>query len=175
MPSLLVGFLILLVSFILQTTLVPQLRIMGAQPDLILIVVVSYGFIEGPAVGSGAGFIGGLLQDLFAIYSVGLNALSKTIVGYLAGLVEKALFGKNILLPAVAIFFASLLSNTIYVGTAFLLGEQMLSRAAFLSIILPSAIYSGLVSFFVYPLLCRLVAREEKPAVVKRRILTKGR
>lgn len=175
MPPLLVDFLVLLVSFILQTTLVPQLRVMGTQPDLVLIVVVSYGFIKGPAVGSAAGFIGGLLQDLFAIRSVGLNALSKTIVGYLAGLMERTIFAKNILLPVLAIFFASLLSNTIYVGTAFLLGEQMISRVTFFNIILPSAVYNSLVSLFIYPLLCRLVVREEKPAVLKRKFSAKGK
>lgn len=175
MPVFVVDTLILLVSLIIQTTLVPQLRIMGAQPDLILIVVVSYGFIEGPAAGSTAGFVGGLLQDLFSIRIVGLNALSKTIVGYLSGLVEKTIFTKSVILPVLAIFFTSFLSNTIYAITAFLLGEPTLSWAAFYSIILPSAIYSGLVSFFVYPLLNRLLTREEKPAVIKRHGLGKQR
>lgn len=84
--------LILIATVILQTTLVPHLKVVSVQPDLILIVTVTYAFLEGAAFGSIIGFSGGLLQDLIVAQNIGLNALCKTIVGYLAGSMERIIF-----------------------------------------------------------------------------------
>jgi len=84
--------LVLFVSVILQTTVMPHFRVMGSQPDLVLIVTVTFAFLEGSALGSATGFMGGLLQDLAVTQVVGLSALSKTLVGYMAGQLERTIF-----------------------------------------------------------------------------------
>lgn len=156
------GFSILLISFILQTTLVPHLKIFGAQPDLILVVVAAYAFIHGSAGGSIGGFFGGLLQDMVLIRNMGFNALCKTIVGYLAGLVERTVFAESILLPVVAIFLASLLHETIYLSFSVFLGEVVPLDLSLWRIVIPSAIYNAILTLLVYPLLCKINIYEER-------------
>ncbi|MDI6689253.1 MAG: rod shape-determining protein MreD [Actinomycetota bacterium] len=156
MPSYLLGFLVLLAAFILQTTIAPHIDIRGVQPDFILIVVVTCAFIEGPAIGSVAGFFGGLLHDLVLTQIVGIHALCKTIVGYVAGLVERTIFAESIFLPMAAIFLASLLNQLIYAVVIFLLGYEVPFLMVLMTIVIPSAFYNSLLTPLVYPVVCRL-------------------
>lgn len=167
MQAYLVSFLILLASFVLQTTIVPHLRVFGVQPDLILVVVVTYAIIQGPAAGSMAGFVGGLLEDLALIRGVGLNVLCKTIMGYLGGLIERALFAENILLIMMAIFVATVFNQLIYAGLIVLLGEKVVFWPTLSALILPSALYNALLAPVVYLLLLRVAVFEKKALFFK--------
>ena len=167
MQAYVLSYLILLAAFILQTTVVPHLKVLGVQPDLILIVVVTYAFLFGPVAGSIAGFFGGLLQDLVLIRGVGFNALGKAIMGYLGGMVERAIFADNILLMMIAIFLATILNQLIYSGLFFLIGERINIWSTFLTLILPSAAYNALLVPFVYHLLLRTIVFDKKAPVFK--------
>lgn len=160
-------FLVLIVTFILQATLVPHFKVFGVQPDLILIVVVIIAFLTDPFVGSVTGFVGGLLEDLISTRVMGLNALSKTIVGYLGGLVKKTIFAEPTILLALAIFIATLLDQSIYIGVSYLLGHELPLSTALLRIILPTSLYNSLISPFVYLFLTKLVIKKEKLSVPK--------
>lgn len=157
MQAYLPHILVLFATVILQTTIMPHFRIMGIQPDLLLIITITYAFIEGSTFGSVTGFAGGLMQDLAVTQNVGLNALSKALVGYLAGLLKRTIFIESIFLPVIAIFIATLLNETIYVSFAYLFGYEVSVHLIFGFLILPSAVYNSVLAFFVYPLLYRLV------------------
>lgn len=55
--------------------------------DLVLVGAVFAGLQWGPAAGLLSGTIGGLLQDLLSGGIVGVNGLTKTLVGFAAGLI----------------------------------------------------------------------------------------
>ena len=57
-------FLLLLVCFILQTTVVDWLQIFGIGPDLMIILIVSISIKYGPAAGCFWGFFAGFSQDI---------------------------------------------------------------------------------------------------------------
>lgn len=152
----------IVVAFLLQTTLAPHIRVAGVQPDFLLIVVVTYGFLEGPVVGSVCGFFAGLLQDLLLMTTLGLNALSKTIVGYLSGMVEQKIFSENFILPMAAIFAATLISESIFVALRATLGEVISPIVAARSIVLPAALYNAVLAGLCYPVLARLLRRQTR-------------
>lgn len=149
----------LLAAFLLQTTLAPHMRIGGVQPDFLLMVVVTYGLLEGPVVGSVCGFFAGLLQDLLLMTMLGLNALSKTIVGYLSGMVEQTVFSENFVLPMTAIFATTLLNESIFLALRATLGESISPVVAARAIVLPAAVYNAVLAGLLYPLLARLLRR----------------
>ena len=64
------------------------MRLPGATPDLVLLVVVALALADGPGFGCAVGFAGGLLLDLVppADGTVGRWALVLTLVGWLAGM-----------------------------------------------------------------------------------------
>ncbi|MGO8683878.1 MAG: rod shape-determining protein MreD, partial [Thermoleophilia bacterium] len=57
-------FAVLLVAVLLQTTIAPFVRILGANPDFVLILVVCVGLLRGPERGAGFGFLAGALVSL---------------------------------------------------------------------------------------------------------------
>lgn len=68
-----------------QATLVPALRIGDVAPDLPLIVVVLLALRRGPEFGGLAGFAAGLLQDASGGGLIGVQALTKAIIGFTIG------------------------------------------------------------------------------------------
>ncbi|MCL5292913.1 MAG: rod shape-determining protein MreD [Actinobacteria bacterium] len=161
----------ILLALLFQAAVVPHLAIAGAQPDVVLILIVLFGFSEGSAKGASLGFVGGLVQDLLGGQVVGLSAFSKAIVGYVSGFVERTIFVENVLLPMGAILTASVLNDFTYAGFNFLLGEKIGLSKLFFDMALPTALYNALAMPLVYLVYRRLTTpRPEKtPMTLKRK------
>jgi len=70
-----------------QATVAPALRIGDVAPDLPLIVVVLLALRRGPELGCVAGFAAGLLQDVTGGGLIGIQALTKGLIGFAIGIV----------------------------------------------------------------------------------------
>ena len=70
---------------VVQATLVPALRIGDVAPDLPLIVVVLLALRRGPEFGGLAGFGAGVLQDAAGGGLIGIQALTKAVIGFTIG------------------------------------------------------------------------------------------
>jgi rod shape-determining protein MreD len=68
-----------------HATMGPALRIADVAPDIPLIVVVMLALRRGPEFGCGAGFLAGLLQDAATGGLLGVQALTKSIIGFGVG------------------------------------------------------------------------------------------
>lgn len=113
--------LVLVLALALQTTLVSWLPKM-AIVDLVLVAVVSAALLNGPMAGMLAGTCAGLLQDALSSGVVGIGGLTKTIVGFVAGLAG-AQFILTHAAPRLVVFFAaSLLHAALFMGIYELLG-----------------------------------------------------
>jgi rod shape-determining protein MreD len=139
---------VLLVVLILQATLVHRIAIAGVRPDLLVAFVVYFGWMRGPISGVVGGFSVGLVQDLDAPGPLGLNALAKTVVGFL---VAKAGFRVHRSNLGVRFFFfllAMLVHDSIYflVYTA---GDFSAFLRQFLSVAVPSALYTAVLVIFL--------------------------
>ena len=82
------GLLVLTVfgGGVASATLAPALRIGNVAPDIPLIMVVLVALRRGPELGCLAGFGTGLLQDAAGGGLIGVQALTKAVIGYLIGL-----------------------------------------------------------------------------------------
>src|SRR5215813_3739275 len=68
-----------------HATVGSALRIADVAPDIPLIVVVMLALRRGPEFGCGAGFVAGLLQDAATGGLLGVQALTKAVVGCVVG------------------------------------------------------------------------------------------
>ena len=75
----------LAVALMLQTTLAGLSMAGGTRVNLVLVAVVFVALAYGAVAGLLAGTVGGLAQDAIAGGIVGVGSLSKTIVGFLVG------------------------------------------------------------------------------------------
>ncbi len=70
---------------IAHATLAPALRIADVAPDIPLIVVVLLALRRGPEFGCLGGFAAGLLQDAAGGGLIGVQALTKALIGFAIG------------------------------------------------------------------------------------------
>lgn len=96
--------------------------------DLSLIVVLYIGWYSGPTRGMMAGLAFGLAQDLAYGQLLGLNGLSKTVIGYLASFVSK-MFRFDLLIGRFAVMAAcAVLDGAIHYVTLLVLAQPITSR-----------------------------------------------
>lgn len=129
-----------------HATVAPALRIAGVTPDLPLIVVVLLALRRGPEFGALAGFAAGLLQDAAGGGLIGVQALTKALIGFAIGAVGGRL---SVGQPLVQV--PGLVLLTIAEGLArFALLKLFRFPAPFgevmLYVVLPQALYNGFLA-----------------------------
>jgi rod shape-determining protein MreD len=73
------------IAFLLQSFFVPLIEINIWRPNLIILVVIFFGFRLGVFYGTIGGFILGIIEDSLGTNLLGISSLANCIVGYLAG------------------------------------------------------------------------------------------
>ncbi|MBQ4425381.1 MAG: rod shape-determining protein MreD [Lachnospiraceae bacterium] len=154
--------LIILAAFFLQNNVFAASSLISTVPNILMIVVFSFGFIRGSTEGMLIGFFCGLLSDLFFSNVIGFSALLYSVLGYLMGLLGRLYYTDFVDLPLIL----CLLSNILYhIGNfffAFLLRGKTGFGAYFTGIMLPELLYTGLMTLLLYPLFRRLEGAIEK-------------
>ena len=102
------------VAVVLDATLAPEIEILGARPDLLVLVVVYGSLIMGARAATIAGFLVGLVVDSELPEYLGLNALALSALGYLSGGTWDHLVRANVLVQCAVLFAASLAHDAIY-------------------------------------------------------------
>jgi len=105
--------LLILGSLVLQIALVARISIFGSSPDLPLALVVSIALARGSFHGEIAGFITGLSGDLLSGGPLGVQSLSKVVIGYFVGFVRDRLYSDNFITQAICGFVATLAAKFI--------------------------------------------------------------
>lgn len=148
--------LLILASLILQTTVLPHLALFQVMPDLILVVVICVGLLQGPSAGALAGFAGGLLRDFQLNAPTGLSALAYLCVGYAVGAVRPYVQSSSVSVPLVGVFFGSLAGTVFYLALSVLLGVPSESTGRVIQVVLLTSVYNTLLVPFAYPLVRKL-------------------
>ncbi len=140
----------LILALVLQQTLIRLAALQGARPDLVLIALVAVSLRYGSLYGLFGGLLIGLVQDVYAIETLGANSLAKCITGYLVGWMDERMVK---IMPATKVLILGggfLIHDLIYLWAAGFGGGAY--GQAFLKISLPSLIYTLLVAALVYTL-----------------------
>lgn len=142
----------ILVCFLLQSTVFPQIALAGVVPDLLMILVVSVAFMRGRIKGLLCGLACGLLVDFSFGSIVGLFGLMYMSIGYLAGYSNKIYDENDYTLPLLLVGAAELIYNFEYY-IFFLLLRGNLNLGYFVySTMIPKIVYTVLVSIILYKL-----------------------
>ena len=75
----------IILCFLLQTAVFDFLRLADTIPNILLILTVTMGFIQGKKTGIVIGFVCGLLMDVYFGEVVGQYALLYLLFGYVNG------------------------------------------------------------------------------------------
>jgi rod shape-determining protein MreD len=141
----------------LQSTVAERIAIGSVAPDFVVVCVILFGLQRGPTQGALFGFAVGLLVDLGNPSYLGLNALTKTLVGYIGGRLRSAA-SPGALVLALVFFLAALVHDVVY----FFVYLWPRVGSAVVSILtngLPSALYTALTGILVERILALLGAK----------------
>ncbi|MGL6278143.1 MAG: rod shape-determining protein MreD [Gaiella sp.] len=146
---------LVLVAAVVQVTVISGSRLLGAEPDLLLLTVLSVGLLRGSVVGACAGFVAGLLVDVMTLGTLGVTSILLTTAGYLAGRYGETTGRGRAYAPALSAFVVTVLVTFGGAALSFMLGEPVAS-GEILRGVLPSALLAAVLALPVH-WLCRLV------------------
>jgi rod shape-determining protein MreD len=146
------------VAAVVQATILSGVRILGAEPDLLLVTVVCVALVAGSTPGAVAGFAGGFLADVMTLGTLGTTSIVLTLSGYWAGRYGETTGRGRRYAPALAAFAISILAGVGGVVLHFLLGQPVSAREALVTA-LPSALLAAVLALGVHRI-CRAVLSE---------------
>lgn len=141
--------LILILTLVIQTTLLSTWSFLVVVPDLILVLVVLFSLINGPKFGVKFGFFGGLVLDLLFGEMIGLGALTKMIIGLVVGLGTLRFYKENYIIPLVSVVIATVVDQCLYALGMVVFGVPV-PIAVIAENILPLAVYNGILGLLLY-------------------------
>ncbi len=92
---------VLLITLVLQVTVLPHLPLFGIWPDLFLLLTIAFSLLCGSGEGKWFGLAAGLISDLFLGRWFGVQALLKMLVGYSVGWFAGKFFVDHLGVPIV--------------------------------------------------------------------------
>lgn len=159
---------LIIVCFILQCSVFRALSLGGIAPNLLIVLTSSFGFMRGDKAGMWIGFFSGLLCDVFFGSILGFYALVMMYIGFLNGKFAGIYYPEDIKLPLALIAASDISYGLICYVLLFLLRGRFHFTYYFTGVILPEALYTIIVTLFLYPLVLlinrRLEERERRSA-----------
>jgi len=135
----------------------PHVAVLGVMPNVLLLVVITLAFVEGPSAGATAGFIAGVMLDLLGSGPVGAWALVLSITGYVSGALQENLFAEGWLAPVTVGIIAALTADFAYLVVVSILGVGPAFWSALGRMVLPRALYNAVLVLLAYPWLARFL------------------
>lgn len=137
------SLLAIAVALALQTTLASLVIRGTAALDLVLIVVVYLALITGPVTGLLLGSAAGLVQDSLSSGIIGIGGLSKTVVGFVAGVLGTQFIVTAPLSRFLVFVLSTVLNASIFMGLYTVLGLRQFDEPW--QAILSQAVGNGLL------------------------------
>ena len=105
----------ILAAALLQSTILSRLVLyIHAAPDLSLGILIFTAYVNGTMTGQLTGFFSGFMLDFLSAAPLGLNALIRTLIGALAGLIKGTFFLDIFFLPMALCAGATVVKALIY-------------------------------------------------------------
>ncbi len=162
-------FILVAVCFVLQTTFFQFASFAGIAPNLLIVIVSSFGFMRGKKEGMYLGLFCGLLIDIFCGFYYGVYALIYMYIGYVNGLFKKRFYPEDIKLPMLLITGSDLALNFVIYIFMFLTRSRYQFLYYLKAVIIPELVYTMVITIFLYFILLKvnqkLEAYEKRSAV----------
>lgn len=153
---------LILILFLIQNNIFAASSLIMTVPNLLMILVFSFGFLRGSFEGMLIGFVCGLLSDLFFGSTIGFSALMYAVLGYGMGLLGNLYYTDLVNMPLILCLLSILIYHIGVYIFAFLIAGQRGFIAYLTRVALPELLYTGLMTLILYPLLRRTESLIEK-------------
>lgn len=154
--------IIIIISFLLQTSVFEFLKLADTTPNFLLIFVVSVALMRGRKEAVPVGFFCGLLLDIFYGNLLGQYALLYVVIGYINGFFHRLYFEDDFLLPLV-VLAGNALTYDLLIYFFFFFTRGRLGFFYFLGhLIIPEAVYTAILAVVIYRILLPVFGKIDK-------------
>lgn len=155
-------FFIIVICFLLQSTVFQALSFASISPNLLIVVVSSFGFMRGRKEGMWIGLFCGLLLDIFFGDVFGFYTIVYMVIGYINGMFRKIFYPDDIKLPMMLIMGSDLVLGLIMYLLRFLPRKKVHFGYYLGHIIIPEMVYTLVITLGLYFILLKINQHLEK-------------
>ena len=154
--------LIIFAGFLLQFGLFANSPIIDTVPNILLIITVAFGFMNGKTQGMAVGFACGLLMDVASMNAVGFHMVIFILIGYVNGALHHWLYSDYVLFPLLVTAFCSFLYGGYLYVFQFLIRNRLDFVYFLLNVTSPTVIYTTVLTGVVYQIISSVNYRLEE-------------
>lgn len=160
--NLYLAFPLLAVVALLQSVWLSRVNLLGARPDLMLLIVALWAIVRGLDEGLVWGFIGGLFIDLLSGGPLGGTSLALGAAAFLAGQPWGRHLGAQVVPLLLMALVAALAYHMIVLIALAWTGHTVLWGLSLLRVALPSALLNAILAPFLQPILAWLERKAKR-------------
>ena len=160
------GIPLLMLAAALQVSFVPQIRVLGGEPDLPFLLVLSWAIFARLEEGVAWAVFGGIARDLVTAAPTGASVLGMVILVFIIDRLKQQIFGIGLIPLLGLVIGGTLLQKLIYTVVITFAGFRVLPLDMLSYVILPTVAYNLVVIWPVY----WFVRRFLRPSAEPRRI-----
>lgn len=149
-------FFLIIICFLLQTTIFQFLELANVVPNIMLSLTMSFGLMRGRREGLLVGFFCGLLTDIFFGFALGPYALIYMCLGYANGFFHRFYYVEDVLLPMCLIAVNDLLYNFMNYCIFFLMRNRLDFISYLKDLMIPELLYTILVTLILYKIFMKI-------------------
>jgi rod shape-determining protein MreD len=153
---------ILLIAAVIQSTIVPEIRIGSGGPDLVLMLVLSWTLLADIEEGVVWAIVGGVVQDLINGVPLGTSALALVIVAFAVNLAIRTVAWNNLIVPLPVAAVGTVVYHLILFVLLAILGRRISMLYMLTSVTLPTLVYNVVLMLVVFRL-AGLMYRASRP------------
>ena len=150
MKRIICSFVMMIILYLIQTTIFNKITVAGIKPNVVIILVVLIGYKYGKIPGMLMGFFMGLFLDLTESDYIGYYSLIYLIIGYIVGFSNKIYTNDSTLITLALVGASDFMLNFLIFITGFLLRNRLDLPYYMMRIILPEVVYTIIVSVLLY-------------------------
>ncbi len=144
---------ILLIAVVLQSTVVPEIRIGNGGPDLVLMLVLSWAMLSGVEEGLVWAMAGGIMQDLINGTPTGTSALALVLIVLLVNVTVGVTARNNLISPPLVAILGTVVYHLIMLGLLAALGRGVPVGYALTYVTLPTVTFNAILMLPIYRLM----------------------
>ena len=153
MKKILAFALLIILTVLIETSILSNMYFLPAMPDLMLIMLLFISIKNGSLTGEVTGFSSGLVIDFLSATPFGLNSLVRTIIGYIAGLFHLSLETSGIFSPAILGFIATIIKALLLLIISCFYTEQIVLYSLFSSVFWLECLFNAILAPIVFKFL----------------------
>lgn len=157
------GIPVLLIAAALQVSFMPQIRILGGEPDLTFLIVLSWSVNARLEEGVVWAFVGGIAHDLLTAAPTGTSVIGLLILIFLIEQIRRQVFGIGLLTLLGLVVGGTILQEVIHMMIIALAGYQIRPLEMFGYTVLPTTAYNLVFIWPVYWFVQRVLRPQAEP------------